>query len=768
MALDLPNDRGGGTGFVLAQGTVVTCAHVVAGADTVHGRVAQSGQELTLTLSAEQWHRAANGLDIAFLRFGPERLSPPPPHALTSPHTASGDRLWVFGHPRGDYRAGQWAALEHQGESRLAFDDPMPMLRGYGTPVGEGFSGSPVVDERTGAVCGMLARSNKAGSAHLIPLSEILARHPAPEPPVAWLNALNDNQIRAGGFRHPGPALRDYLRAAREGADEHPYAAILTEAGDVPLSTVYVRQDASRAPDADTEDPRRRHTRRNRPAESVLADHRHVLFTGGAGVGKSSLLRRLTHVCATAWLEEPAQAPPYMPVRVAAAQLTDRPFPEAMATAVGRDLPGLRRSPQPELFDTGPLPNVDWLVCVDGLDEVLDPDERAGVIRLVQRWAREPHLRFVVASRSLVTAEMNRLGALGRYALEGFGDREMGQVATSWFKALGLPEAGRRSDELTVEVRRGRLGEVARNPLYLTMICVVAALPVGHLAGVGFDRAVAEWQGLLARRRPEAVTRLGHLYGLLHAPDTREHVRLQLLGWAQDATAPVEERIAAAERVFAYPRPPWFTLAADPATPPRLRLAICAQLPSAGRHNRIPLARALATDSSLPTKVRAPAAALLAYDLGEEGRRLLQELSAPGRGVAEAHLAVGAAWEELDVGVEAVAAYQRVLKDERADARHRVDAAARLARWREARGTARQALRAVLYGERAPVAARVDAAEHLVAMHEQAEAHLGLLRLTLELPPESAERDRITGMLPADLRTVATRLSNATSAAASA
>ncbi|MFE0368381.1 hypothetical protein [Streptomyces tendae] len=292
--------------------------------------------------------------------------------------------------------------------------------------------------------------------------------------------------------------------------------------------------------------------------------------------------------------------------------------------------------------------------------------------------------------------------------------------------------------------------------------------PVGHLAGVDFDLAVAEWQGLLARRRPEAVTRLGHLYGLLHDPDTREHVRLQLLDWAQDATAPVEERIAAAERVFAYPRAPWFTLAADPATPPRLRLAICAQLPSAGRHNRIPLARALATDSSLPTEVRAPAAALLAYDLGEEGRRLLQEFSAPGRGVAEAHLAVGAAWEELDVGVEAVAAYQRVLKDERADARHRVDAAARLARWREARGTARQALRAVLYGERAPVAARVDAAEHLVAMHEPAEAHLGLLRLTLERSPESAERDRITGMLPADLRTVATRLSDATSAAASA
>lgn len=176
VALDLLDGSGGGTGFVLTPGTVVTCAHVVAGAATLRGRIVATGTELTLTLSEDSLHRAANGLDIAFLRF--EADAPAPTYVLTAPHTAFGDRLWVYGHPRGDYRAGQWAALEYQGDSRLAFDDPMPMPRGYGTPVGEGFSGSPVVNQRTGAVCGMLARSNKAGSAHMVPVSRSLTDSP--------------------------------------------------------------------------------------------------------------------------------------------------------------------------------------------------------------------------------------------------------------------------------------------------------------------------------------------------------------------------------------------------------------------------------------------------------------------------------------------------------------------------------------------------------------------------------------------------------------
>jgi thioredoxin-like negative regulator of GroEL len=477
VALDLPENRGGGTGFVLAPGTVVTCAHVVSEATRVRGRIVATGHDLVLTVSADDCYREANGLDLAFLHYEPDdAASPGPAPVLTSPHTAMGDRMAVYGHPRGDYRAGQWAALECLGESRVSFDDPMALPRGYGTPVGEGFSGSPVVNLRTGAVCGMLARSNKAGSAHMIPLAEILARLPLPDAPVAWLNALTDDQLRAGEFRHPGPQLRDYLAAARDAADEHPYAALLTDARDIPLSSVYVRQDASHT-GSDGDADRDRHPSAKRPrAESVLDSDRHVLFTGGAGSGKSSLLRRLTFTAASDWLTDPSRAPRYIPVRITAEQLLNLPFLEALATAVGRDLPGLRRSPLPEFFETAPMPSVDWLVCVDGLDEVLDPDGRAKVIRVIQRWSQEPHLRFAVATRSLITTDMDRLRVLKRYSLLSLGQQQIAEVAQSWFEALKVPDAERQAEELVTGLQHGRLGEVARIPLYITMICVVAAL----------------------------------------------------------------------------------------------------------------------------------------------------------------------------------------------------------------------------------------------------------------------------------------------------
>ncbi|MFJ8487618.1 hypothetical protein ACIRBZ_04435 [Streptomyces sp. NPDC094038] len=237
----------------------------------------------------------------------------------------------------------------------------------------------------------------------------------------------------------------------------------------------------------------------------------------------------------------------------------------------------------------------------------------------------------------------------------------------------------------------------------------------------------------------------------MHDEGESDRVRENLLSWARDAGAPLTERIAAAATAGSRPHEQWYPLAADPAGPPQLRVTICKRLPASGACNRVPLLRGLATDPAHPVDVRASAAALLAEDLGEEGRLALHALSGPDTTDPEAHLAVGAAWGRLDVGSEAEVAYRRVLEDAQALPRHRVRAAGELTRWRSARERARQALCSVLSGQGAPVAVRIEAAEKLIAAHATADAHLGLFRLAVGPEPTREERSRIVALLPADL-----------------
>ena len=67
----------------------------------------------------------------------------------------------------------------------------------------------------------MLYLSDQAGSAHMIPVADILAgcaevahAQASLADSIAWLENLDDDQIRAGGWTYPGPRLRAYLDSA--------------------------------------------------------------------------------------------------------------------------------------------------------------------------------------------------------------------------------------------------------------------------------------------------------------------------------------------------------------------------------------------------------------------------------------------------------------------------------------------------------------------------------------------------------------------------
>lgn len=480
-------DGAEGTGFFVAPGLVLTCAHVVGSADgpvTARWR----GRDLTLTVAAE-WFRPSvsdgSGPDLALLRV-PEGLDHP--EVCLADFLEPGDDLWAYGHPRGRYRAGDSVAFTAQGPSRRTHDGGGSLVLHHATQgrAVPGFSGAPVLNWRTGAVCGVLrfAHSLERGvpGARLTPVAELLASYPFLSPPEQitrrcrdWLSLLDDGQLRAGGWHFAGPALRAYLGAAREAAYDHPYAIRVPGAGTPPLADVYVSQQV--APDGEVEPHAELGDTPRRPAESLFDVRTGAVLVGGPGAGKSSLGLRLTAKLADAWLT--GEEPDVVPVRVPARALVDGGYvSDLLRTAVEQDSSVRLRAPLPDDFFTGPpMPGVPWLVLVDGVDEVLDLEERQYVLRGVASLWRSPDFRFLVTTRPLPRDEFQPLRDLGApfFRIEPFDREVLPGFAGQWFRCLLCPEPDALAERFIRTVEQSQLLHLAGIPLLATMLVVLFA-----------------------------------------------------------------------------------------------------------------------------------------------------------------------------------------------------------------------------------------------------------------------------------------------------
>lgn len=486
-----------GTGFLVAPGIVATCAHVLADRreelpSTVAART-DTGRELLLEAVPEWYLREqAGGLDLAFLRAP----SDTGPHVLLSGVVEAGESVWTWGHPAGRFRAGQSALFTAQGPSRLrAVDaDGRPLgeewqpERVFGTPVGGGYSGSAVLSRRTGAVCGMLF-SHKAGSAHMVSAADILSAlaqiAPAKSGPVpnkVWLEQLDDEQIRIGGWPYPGPRLRAYLDAAILMAREHPYPGMVPGTRPPPLTTVHLRQQAETATTT-TQDGADASSRQHRDAPAKVSAHQvldqdgNAVVIAGPGGGKSTFLRTGLIAMAERWRTE--QSGRSIPVLVPAADLAPpRPLHEALADSVAKGLSTAAPAHDwsSHMFKTEPLRGVSWLVMVDGLDEITDPAVRRDLITKLENASARPGspYRFIVATRPLPPTELPETSSGDwprRHALLPFTTEGLGQFAKQWFTALNLPDPAHRAQQFVGELRRRRLEGLARTPLMATLLC---------------------------------------------------------------------------------------------------------------------------------------------------------------------------------------------------------------------------------------------------------------------------------------------------------
>jgi hypothetical protein len=149
-----------GTGFFVAPGHVLTCAHVI------NPDILTSPDPLSVARRARIQVRDGNGgkheitaapgidseTDLAWLSVA--GTLPDLPVPLLSDGMAAGDELWTYGFPVGK-TAGVPATFAAEGKA----GGPPRLLKFKGGQVQYGMSGAPLLNKRTGAVCGIVRRT---------------------------------------------------------------------------------------------------------------------------------------------------------------------------------------------------------------------------------------------------------------------------------------------------------------------------------------------------------------------------------------------------------------------------------------------------------------------------------------------------------------------------------------------------------------------------------------------------------------------------------
>ncbi|WP_433261750.1 NACHT domain-containing protein [Actinosynnema sp. CS-041913] len=296
------------------------------------------------------------------------------------------------------------------------------------------------------------------------------------------------------------PVIQSLMHAQVRAAHELPYR--LPGSRRPSLATVYVRQDLSTG----TEEPRSEASRPTpildghgqlvevprapvvrvavrppaRTVRTALDGDEHLLVTGGAGQGKSTLSLRLAADIAARWCGEGQDEPlaePVVPLRLTARELAARlelPFSQALADSAHAEYGALLRGPVTAEALGDRIAGCRWLLLVDALDEVADAADRDRLVTVLAAWAAEPSgspYRVVVTTRPIegaALAPLQRIGA-ARYELQPFDEEALRSFAENWFAEEGA-EVARR---FVRQIREAHLDELVRVPLLATIAAII-------------------------------------------------------------------------------------------------------------------------------------------------------------------------------------------------------------------------------------------------------------------------------------------------------
>ncbi len=154
VKLSTPQESG--TGFFVAPGFILTCAHVV-------GNVESATISVTVQWEGETYLAKIARLvpdpypDVALLKL--ENAPPPHPCVLLHQETWIDDDLYGYGYPD-LYPNGDPSSFKFEGTTGA----PLILMKFKSGEVRQGLSGGPLLNRRTGGVCGVMKLTRGASS----------------------------------------------------------------------------------------------------------------------------------------------------------------------------------------------------------------------------------------------------------------------------------------------------------------------------------------------------------------------------------------------------------------------------------------------------------------------------------------------------------------------------------------------------------------------------------------------------------------------------
>jgi len=167
--------KGHGTGFFVAPGHILTCGHVVSIGDEpvrdpIKVRWGQDDDFAEARVVPDHWSRNP---DVALLEFTDPKTDHP--CVFLGEDVRWTDDLHAFGYPDLDFENGSPVGLKCEGDT----GDVPPLIKFNLGLIRPGMSGSPILNARTGKVCGMvkftLGKGDVLGGGG-VPASAILGR----------------------------------------------------------------------------------------------------------------------------------------------------------------------------------------------------------------------------------------------------------------------------------------------------------------------------------------------------------------------------------------------------------------------------------------------------------------------------------------------------------------------------------------------------------------------------------------------------------------